>query len=142
MCKTGPCTGILLVPLTKKFKMNALLIAVFALAAPLAFGYDEKYDKLDVDKILGDDALFTAYINCMLDKGPCSVEHSADFRQLLPEVIATACEKCTPIQRQNVRKTVKALSEKKPDDFVQFRAKFDPKGEYEKAFSAFVIGTD
>ncbi|KAH9642540.1 hypothetical protein HF086_008950 [Spodoptera exigua] len=94
--------------------MNALLIAVFALAAPLVLGYDEKYDKLDVDKIL----------------------------ELLPEVISTACAKCSAIQRQNVRKTVKALSEKKPDDFAQFRTKFDPKGEYEKAFSAFVIGTD
>ncbi|XP_075981790.1 ejaculatory bulb-specific protein 3-like [Anticarsia gemmatalis] len=122
--------------------MNALLIAVIAFAAPFALGYDEIYDKLDVDKILADDALFTAYINCMLDKGDCSVEHSADFRKLLPEVIATSCAKCSPIQKTNVRKTVRALSEKRPEDFNQFRAKYDPKGEYEKEFTAFVLASD
>ncbi|KAJ8717290.1 hypothetical protein PYW08_005689 [Mythimna loreyi] len=122
--------------------MIALLLAVFALAAPSALAYDEKYDKIDVDKILADDGLFTAYINCMLDKGECTQEHSADFRQLLPEVIATSCAKCNAIQKQNVRKTVKALSEKRPDDFIAFRAKYDPKGEYEKDFTAFVMGTD
>uniref|UniRef100_A0A2A4JQU2 Chemosensory protein n=1 Tax=Heliothis virescens TaxID=7102 RepID=A0A2A4JQU2_HELVI len=122
--------------------MKVLVVAVLALVAPYVLAYDEKYDKLNVDKIIGDDALFTAYTDCMLDKGPCTVEHSADFKQLLPEVISTACAKCTAIQRQNVRKTVKALSEKKPDDFTKFRAKFDPNGEYEKAFSAFMLATD
>ena len=65
--------------------MNALLVAIFAVAlvAPSVMAYDEMYDKIDVDKILADDALFSAYINCMLDKGPCSVEHSADFRSKL-----------------------------------------------------------
>lgn len=64
------------------------------------------------------------------------------FTELLPEVIATSCAKCTAIQRQNVRKTVKALTEKRPDEFQQFRTKYDPNGEYEKDFAAFVTGTD
>lgn len=57
-------------------------------------------------------------------------------------MIATACAKCTDIQKTHVRKTVKALTEKRPEDFEQFRAKFDPKGEYEKAFTAFVMASD
>lgn len=60
--------------------MNVVLITVFAVTAPFVLGYDEIYDKIDVDKILADDKLFSSYIECMLDKGPCSVEHSADFR--------------------------------------------------------------
>lgn len=60
--------------------MKIFAFALCALAVPLVMGYDEKYDKLDVDKILGDEELFNAYIQCMLDKGPCSVEHSEDFR--------------------------------------------------------------
>ncbi|CAB3231664.1 unnamed protein product [Arctia plantaginis] len=123
-------------------EMIALFVAVFAFVTPFTLGYDEIYDKLDVDKILADDALFTSYINCLLDKGECSVEHSADFRKLIPEVIATACAKCTDIQKTNVRKTVKALTEKRPTEFDQFRAKFDPKSEYEKAFTAFVMASD
>ncbi|CAH0590224.1 unnamed protein product [Chrysodeixis includens] len=121
--------------------MNTYLVAVLALAA-CVLAYDEMYDKIDADKIINDDALFTSYINCMLDKGPCSVEHSADFRKLLPEVIATCCAKCTPIQKKNVRKTVTALSEKRPDDFKAFQAKYDPEGKYEKDFAAFVVASD
>ncbi|XP_012549936.3 allergen Tha p 1 [Bombyx mori] len=123
--------------------MNNLLIAILALTLPFSIWcYDEKYDKIDVDKILSDDKLFTDYINCMLDKGPCEVEYSSEFKELLPEVIATSCAKCTPIQKTGLRKTVKALSVKRPDDFSQFRAKYDPKGEYEKQFAAFVVATD
>nr|AXF48712.1 chemosensory protein CSP16 [Lobesia botrana] len=113
-----------------------LLVALFS---PLVLCYDAKYDSIDVDKILADEAQFDAYIKCMLDKGPCALEHSADFRQLLPEVIATACEKCSDIQKTNVRKSVKALQERKPAEFTEFRAKYDPKGEYEQKFAAFIL---
>lgn len=60
---------------------------------------------------------------------------------LLPEVIQTSCQKCSPIQKEHVRKTVKAISEKKPEDFEEFRKKYDPEGKYEKEFSAFILGS-
>lgn len=64
--------------------MNTLLMAVLALAVPSAFCYDEIFDKIDLDKILGDDSLFNKYIDCMLDKGPCdSLEHAPEFRSKL-----------------------------------------------------------
>lgn len=59
--------------------------------------------------------------------------------ELLPEVIATACEKCSDVQKLNVRKSVKALQERKPAEFKEFREKFDPKGEYEEKFAAFIL---
>lgn len=62
--------------------------------------------------------------------------------ELLPEVIATACSKCNKIQRANVRKSVKAIQDKKPDKFEEIRKKYDPKGEYEQAFIDFLVGTD
>nr|ALS03840.1 chemosensory protein 15 [Ectropis obliqua] len=123
--------------------MNALLLlAIVTLAVPLVVCYDEIYDKIDVDKIIADDALFTKYIDCMLDKGPCEVEHSADFKKLLPEVIATSCAKCSPIQKKHVRKTVKTLGEKKPAELLEFKKMYDPKGEHEKDFTAFVLAED
>ncbi|KAL0820545.1 hypothetical protein ABMA28_006396 [Loxostege sticticalis] len=122
--------------------MKLIFCAVLAAMAPLVLCYDEKYDKIDVDKIIGDDAMFTGYLNCLLDKGPCDLENSTDFRKLLPEVIATACAKCTPIQRQSVRKTVKAITEKKPDEFKEFINKYDPDHTHEKAFTAFVLAND
>lgn len=50
------------------------------LVVPSILGYDEKYDKIDPDKIINDDALFSAYIDCMLDRGSCTVEYSEDFK--------------------------------------------------------------
>jgi hypothetical protein len=60
--------------------MQVLLLAVMAALAPFVVCYDEAFDKIDIDKILGDDAMFVQYINCMLDKGPCDLEHSAEFK--------------------------------------------------------------
>nr|CAJ2313441.1 Ejaculatory bulb-specific protein 3 [Metisa plana] len=83
--------------------MNRIATALALMTiSNLVLGYDEIYDKIDVDKILADEALFDAYIDCMLDKGPCTAEHSPEFRKLLPEVVATACAKCTPIQKAHV----------------------------------------
>lgn len=47
---------------------------------PTILCYDAVYDKLDADKILADEALFTSYIDCFLDKKPCTVEYSAEFK--------------------------------------------------------------
>ncbi|KAJ2948450.1 hypothetical protein O0L34_g7698 [Tuta absoluta] len=121
--------------------MKLLLVAVLAIV-PYAFSYDEKYDKLDVDKIINDDTMFDGYVACLLDKGPCSLEHSAEFRKLVPEVIAEACAKCTKIQRDHVRKTVKALQTKKPKEFEEFRKKYDPDNKYQEAFAAFMVATE
>lgn len=64
--------------------MNSLLLlAVVTLAVPLVMCYDAVYDKIDVDKILGDEDLFAKYTDCMLNKGPCDVEHSEDFKSKL-----------------------------------------------------------
>nr|WPO56420.1 chemosensory protein [Leucinodes orbonalis] len=122
--------------------MKVLIFAVMAAIAPMVFCYDEKYDKIDVDKILGDEAMFNGYLNCLLDKGPCELEYATDYRKLLPEVIATACAKCTPIQKTSVRKTVKAITERKPEEFKEFIAKYDPEHKHEKEFTAFVLGSD
>lgn len=56
-------------------------------------------------------------------------------------MISEACAKCTPMQKMHVRKTVKAL-EKKPEALQQFHEKYDPKGEYQEAFAAFVAASN
>ncbi|XP_048483633.1 ejaculatory bulb-specific protein 3 [Plutella xylostella] len=116
------------------------LLLLLVISAPLVLGYDAKYDQLDVDKILADDDTFSAYVNCLLDKGPCSVEHSEDFKTIFPEVVATACEKCSDLQKANVRKSVKALQDRRPEDFKALRTKYDPKGDYEEKFLRFILG--
>lgn len=36
--------------------------------------YTNKFDDVDVDGILGSDRLLKAYVNCLLEKGPCTAE--------------------------------------------------------------------
>lgn len=63
--------------------MQALMLTIFALCFPFILCYDDKFDKMDVDKIINDDAMFDAYVKCMLDKGECNVKHSAEIRGML-----------------------------------------------------------
>lgn len=56
---------------------------VLSLLMTLVLGYDEKYDKIDVDKILADDALLTSYLNCFLDKGPCNEEYASEYKGII-----------------------------------------------------------
>ncbi|XP_013137243.1 PREDICTED: ejaculatory bulb-specific protein 3-like isoform X2 [Papilio polytes] len=114
------------------------LSLILALLIPTALSYDAAYDRVDANKVLADDTLFRSYIDCFLDRKPCTAEFSEEFKKILPEVIKEACAKCSEPQKKNVRKIVKALYEKYPDDAIQFTEKYDPKREYETAFAAFV----
>lgn len=50
-----------------------LLTALFALAVT-AEKYPEKYDNVDVDRILQNNRVLTNYIRCLMDEGPCTAE--------------------------------------------------------------------
>lgn len=41
-------------------------------AAPAETTYTTKYDKIDVDQILSSKRLVTNYVQCLLDKKPCT----------------------------------------------------------------------
>nr|QGN03661.1 putative chemosensory protein 12 [Conopomorpha sinensis]WGJ79144.1 chemosensory protein 5 [Conopomorpha sinensis] len=115
-----------------------VLLTLLGLVAAVTC-YDAAYENVDVDKIIADDALLTRYMNCMLDKGPCDLELSAEFKKILPEIVQTACEKCTPKQKNIIRKLVSTTQEKKPEEFLAFHEKLDPKGEYQEKFAAFLL---
>jgi len=70
-------------------KMNYLSLCLFAAvllgtayAAPPS-KYSSKYDHVNVDAILSNERVLTQYINCMLDKGPCTAEGREFRRKLL-----------------------------------------------------------
>ncbi|XP_022127765.2 ejaculatory bulb-specific protein 3-like [Pieris rapae] len=113
-----------------------LFIISFLILSQGIFGYDEKYNNVDVDKIISDDTLLLAYINCFLDKGPCDTEFAQDYRDMLPEVIATACGKCSDIQRKNVRKLITIIFEKKTALAAELQAKYDPESKFQDKIAA------
>ncbi|CAK1552536.1 unnamed protein product [Leptosia nina] len=115
-----------------------LFLVSFLVMSTTVFGYDEKFNKIDVDKILADDNLLMAYLNCFLDKGPCDKEYAQDFRDILPEVIATTCGKCSDIQKDKVRKLINSLINTKPDLAMELKTKFDPEGKQEEKLALFL----
>lgn len=52
------------------------------------------------------------------------------FSEVLPEVITTACKKCTPQQIRLTRKAFKAFATMLPDMFDEFKRKYDPQNKY------------
>lgn len=114
------------------------LVSLAALATAAAQEtYDKKYDNFDVDEVLNNERLLKNYINCILDRGRCTRE-GTDFKRVIPEALQTNCAKCSPRQRQSIRKVVRALRKKNPDDWTLLQNKADPEKKYTANLEAFL----
>lgn len=56
--------------------MKFVLVLCLVAAAVLADDdkYTSKYDNIDLDEILSNKRLLTAYVNCVMERGKCSPE--------------------------------------------------------------------
>ena len=82
-----------------RFTFFCLTVIVYIAACQDEKSYDLKYDNIDVDEILKSERLLTNYINCLMEKGPCT-EDGRDLRETLPDAIQTDCSKCTKKQKE------------------------------------------
>ncbi|XP_075981780.1 ejaculatory bulb-specific protein 3-like isoform X1 [Anticarsia gemmatalis] len=116
------------------FKCSILLVCFF-IAAVIAQEkyYDRRYDYYDIDNLIQNRRLLKKYLDCFLAKGPCTPIGRV-FRQLLPEVVATACKRCSPSQRRLARKAFFAFRRFFPESYEELMAKLDPKNKYYEAF--------
>lgn len=95
--------------------------------------YDKRYDYYDTDHLIQNPRLLKKYLDCFLDKGPCTPIGRL-FKQVLPEVITTACAKCTTSQKRFSRKTFDAFNRYFPESVAELRQKLDPQDKYYKSF--------
>ncbi|KAG6454413.1 hypothetical protein O3G_MSEX008691 [Manduca sexta] len=95
--------------------------------------YDSRYDYYDGDNLIQNTRLLKKYLDCFLTKGPCTPIGRL-FKQIIPEVIVTACGKCTPNQKRFARKTFNAFKRNFPESHAELRQKFDPENKYYDAF--------
>lgn len=58
--------------------------------------------------------------------------------EILPEVLASACAKCSPGLKTNVRKTITTLKDKHPDQWQLIVNRYDPKREHAKKLEEFL----
>ncbi|XP_029160078.1 allergen Tha p 1-like [Nylanderia fulva] len=99
--------------------------------------YSTMYDNVDVNAILQSDRLLNQYMDCALDRGPCTAD-ARSLKRALPEAVSTICEKCNSKQKQAAKKIGNHLKNYRPDLWTDFLGKFDPEGEYVANFEKFL----
>ncbi|RZC33498.1 chemosensory protein [Asbolus verrucosus] len=95
--------------------------------------YTTKYDNIDVDSILHSKRLLLSYINCFLEKGPCSPE-GRDLKNILPDALATDCAKCSEVQKKQAGKVLYFILLNHRNEWNQLIDKYDPTGIYRKKY--------
>ncbi|XP_050352503.1 ejaculatory bulb-specific protein 3-like [Nymphalis io] len=91
--------------------------------------YTTMYDGIDLDEILSSDRLLAGYVNCLLDKGPCTPD-GKELKRNLPDAIENDCSKCTEKQRDGADKVMHYLIDHKPEDWIKLEEKYNPDGTY------------
>ncbi|XP_050084119.1 ejaculatory bulb-specific protein 3-like [Anopheles aquasalis] len=115
----------------KHLTMVAVLGLLVALAS--AQKYTDKFDNIDVDRVLSNDRILNNYLKCLLDKGPCTQE-GRELKKTLPDALKTNCEKCSEKQRNSSRKVIAHLEDRKPVEWKKLLDKYDPEGIYKSKF--------
>ncbi|XP_068620573.1 ejaculatory bulb-specific protein 3-like [Battus philenor] len=99
--------------------------------------YSSRYDDFDVEPLLENDRILLSYTKCFLDQGPCTPD-AKDFKKIIPEALETSCGKCTPKQKQLIRKVIKAVINKHPESWTALVEKYDKNKKYRDAFNKFI----
>ncbi|XP_018896930.2 ejaculatory bulb-specific protein 3 [Bemisia tabaci] len=112
-------------------RVTLLLVAVALVGfvagapAPLEQSDLEKFENMDLSSILSNKRLRTAYVNCMVDKGPCTAD-AAEFKKILPDLTETQCADCSAKFKELIKKSVTTFQKDYPEDWKTLMAHFDP----------------
>ncbi|XP_073847774.1 ejaculatory bulb-specific protein 3-like [Musca autumnalis] len=121
---------------TMKFVIIALAVAFVSCSLAMPQDkYTNKYDNIDLDKILNSDRLFNNFFNCLMDKGICTQE-GRELKKILPDALQTECSKCSEKQKQGAEKVARYVIENKREAWNALQAKYDPKGIYYQKYKA------
>nr|WIW78365.1 chemosensory protein 29 [Heliconius charithonia] len=105
-----------------------VLFAFVAMAAATEF-YTTGNDHLDMDALVSSKENLQFYMDCFLDRKPCT-ELTASYKKILPESVKQACEKCNPNQRYQYWRFLQGLKAQIPEEYMNFRHHFDPENKY------------
>ncbi|CAH2266973.1 ejaculatory bulb-specific protein 3-like [Pararge aegeria] len=111
------------------FLSSLLLLCVFYQYDCETSTYTNKYDGVDLDQILSSDRLLNGYVNCLLDKGPCTAD-GKELKQNLPDAIQDECSKCTDRQREGADKVMQYIIDHRPEDWKKLEDKYNSDGSY------------
>ncbi|KAJ3648668.1 hypothetical protein Zmor_020454 [Zophobas morio] len=114
----------------KIFVVLFLTTVGLALARP-SEKYTVKYDSIDLQEILRSDRLTENYVQCLLDKKPCTPD-GEELKKDLPDALKTKCSKCSDKQKEGARVVIQHLYKNKRPWWDQLEAKYDPDHIYVK----------
>ncbi|XP_068893367.1 allergen Tha p 1-like [Tenebrio molitor] len=97
--------------------------------------YTIKYDNIDLQEILQSDRLTENYVNCLLDKKPCTPD-GTELKRVLPDALKTNCAKCSEKQKVGARTVIHHLYKNKSNWWKELEAKYDPENTYYKEHEA------
>ncbi|KAM3963260.1 chemosensory protein 11 [Aphomia sociella] len=99
--------------------------------------YSSRYDNFDVQPLLENDRILLSYTKCFIDQGPCTPD-AKDFKKIIPEALETSCGKCTPKQKQLIKKVIGAVMERHPEAWTQLEDKYDKDKKFKESFDKFL----
>ncbi|XP_073953866.1 ejaculatory bulb-specific protein 3-like [Choristoneura fumiferana] len=110
--------------------MRIILFIILLVSSVLCQDYyDRRYDYFDVETLAQNPRLLKKYMECFLDRGPCTPVGRV-FKRVLPEIIVTGCAKCSPSQRRFARRTFEAFKQYLPDGHTELKTRLDPSHKY------------
>ncbi|KAL0820522.1 hypothetical protein ABMA28_006378 [Loxostege sticticalis] len=95
--------------------------------------YTTKYDGVNLQEILENDRLLTSYVNCLLEKGPCTPD-GKELKTNLPDAIQNDCKKCSDRQREGADQVMEYIIDHRPDDWVKLEKMYNSDGSYKKKY--------
>ncbi|KAL0820539.1 hypothetical protein ABMA28_006393 [Loxostege sticticalis] len=104
-----------------------ILICLSALVVAAAADKFDDLMNVDFEKLLGDEERRKQLVGCLMDELPCGEYQS--YRDLIPDLIATNCGKCTPEQKKRHEEVNKFILEKYPTEYNAVVNKYRPKAE-------------
>ncbi|XP_003705120.1 chemosensory protein 1 [Megachile rotundata] len=98
-----------------------LLLTLSLLAWTLAEDlYPDKYDYVDIDKILANDKLREQYYKCFMEVQPCVTADAQFFKEHITEAFVTKCRLCTERQKELFDKMADWYNKNEPSKWQAF----------------------
>nr|ABE68832.1 putative chemosensory protein 1 [Sclerodermus guani] len=97
--------------------------------------YTGKWNDLNTHDIVDNARLFKKYKQCiMAETNTGCPQEVIELKKVLPEALETVCSKCSPVQVEKIRDTLKYVCEKRKTDFDDILKHIDPEGTHRPKF--------
>ncbi|XP_066603688.1 ejaculatory bulb-specific protein 3-like [Prorops nasuta] len=97
--------------------------------------YTGKWNDLNTHDIIDNSRLFKKYKQCILaDSNVGCPQEVIELKKVLPEALETVCSKCSTVQVEKIRDTLKYVCEKRKADFDELLKHIDPEGAHRPKF--------